>query len=142
MDFSSNLSNSLTYVFKSQIGQRAKYTANTGVGIVSTANANLDGTGTLVTLLTPGIKGTIIKKIIIKATGNTTRGMIRFFKVESASNRLLTEIEIPAKVATSKDQSFTAVIEADFFIQGLLKASTENAESFIITVEGLDIAFP
>ncbi len=62
------LSNSLTYVYRPEIGQRTKYTANTGTTIMSTANSNLDGTGTLYTDLTAGSSayGTLIKTIRVK----------------------------------------------------------------------------
>jgi hypothetical protein len=33
------------------INERVKYTANTGVGLLSAANANIDGTGTLVSII-------------------------------------------------------------------------------------------
>ena len=56
-----------------------QYTANTGKVLISTANSNLDGTGTLGTVLTAASNGTLIKAITVKAQVNTTEGMVRLF---------------------------------------------------------------
>ena len=45
--------------------------ANTGFVTISTANSNLDGTGTTALLLTAGNNGTLVKTLIIKAQNNT-----------------------------------------------------------------------
>ncbi|MFN8331326.1 MAG: hypothetical protein U0T81_08930 [Saprospiraceae bacterium] len=58
---------------------------NTGFVTISTANSNLDGTGTTTLLLTAGNDGTLIKSLIIKAQTSTSQGMIRFF-IKNASN--------------------------------------------------------
>jgi len=54
-------------------------TANTGIVTISVANPNLNGTGTLVTLITGAENGTIVKSVIVKAAMPVTTGMVRLF---------------------------------------------------------------
>lgn len=139
-------SNSLTYVYQSCIGERVNYTANTGTALVSAANSNLDGSGTLVTLLTAASGGSWVRKITIKATGETTRGMIRLFSEMPIgmfnAKFIIGEFEVPAVIPSSTAPAFEASYEVDFYFTNLLRVSTENAESFVVTAEALDIAFP
>ena len=144
------LSNSLTYVYKPEIGQRIKYTANTGTTTLITANSNLDGTGTLYTALTAGnssTNGTLIKTITIKGTKTTTRGMVRLYLKNSGlgSTSIITEIEIPAVVQVGIQETYEIGYEVDFMItkQWLLQASIQNgSEDMVIITQGLDITFP
>ena len=126
------------------LAQRVKYTSVTSIGIVSTANSNLDGTGTLTTLITGANSGTLIRRIIIKAQSSTTQGMIRFFFVANASVWIIREVEVSAINQASTDQSFIAIIEEPFLLSSTrsIKVSTEKAETFIITVEALNMTFP
>ncbi len=123
-----------------------QYTANTGMVTISTANANLDGTGTLGTVLTAsaaGTPGTLIKSVTVKATGNTTQGMVRLFIYDGTNTRLIAEIEIPAVTKGANDPAFEVRMETNFALKAtyLLKASTENAESFNVIAEGMDFAY-
>lgn len=53
--------------------ESTNYTANTGMQTVSTANSNLDGTGTLSSAIVTGASnGTVIKSITIKAQVTTS----------------------------------------------------------------------
>lgn len=83
-----------------------QYTANTGCVTISTANSNLDGTGTLGTVLTGASNGTLIKSIIVKAQTNTTQGMIRLFVNGGGATELIAEIEVPAVTKSSTDPSY------------------------------------
>lgn len=127
---------------------RAKYTANYGVGNVTTANANLDGTGSLATVLTAASNGTYIKRVIIKGQVSSTTGMVRLFITynngEISVTKLFREIEIPAVTKSSKRNSFSLEIPISFYLKAadILKASTENGESFNVIGEGLDITYP
>lgn len=125
------------------INERVKYTANTSTVVISTANSNLDGTGTLGTVLTAASNGTLIQRVTIKATGNTTRGMVRLFIYDGANNRLIEEVRVPTVTKSGIDHSFIAVVNLNYNLKTgyLLKASTENAESFSIIAEGLDWAY-
>ncbi len=120
-----------------------QYTANTGLVQISTANSNLDGTGTLGTVLTAGANGTLINSITVKATGTTTEGIVRLFLYDGTNTRLLNEIHVPANTPTSTNPSFEFVWNCDIKLQAswLIKASTQNAETFNIIAEGLDWAY-
>lgn len=141
------LSNSLQYVFKSEIGQRANYTVNTGTVVISTANSNLDGTGTTGIIISgTGTNGTIVKTITIKAIGTTTRGMVRIFNENRVTGDIdcIAEVEIPAIIPSSVDEAFYTCLEVDFHLTGShrFRASTQNAESFIVSGEGLNLDYP
>lgn len=120
-----------------------QYTANTGLVTISTANTNLDGTGTLGTVLTAGSSGTLIKTVTIKAQTTTTQGMVRLFVYDGTNTRLIKEIEIPpmtVNTTTGTDCSFERTIELNYKLKAtyILKASTQIGESFNIIAEGLD----
>lgn len=140
------LSNSLQYVYQSEIGERVNYTDNTGTTIISTANSNLDGTGTLATVITGASNGTLIRSITIKAIVTTTKGMVRLYIEDSGASftDLVMEVEIPAVVKSQLDQAFSVCMAVDFMLPSTykLRASTQNAESFIVTAEGSDMTFP
>jgi hypothetical protein len=121
-----------------------QYTANTGVVTISTANGNLDGSGTLGTVLTAstgtGMVGCIIKSVTIKAQGDTTQGMVRLFVSGGGSTELLAEVEIPAVTKSTVDTTFELYMETNYAIKAgyILKASTQIGESFNVFAEGLD----
>lgn len=110
---------------------------------ISTANSNLDGSGTLGTVLTGASNGTLVKTVTVKATGNTSQGMVRLFVWDGSNNRLLTEVEVPPITASSTDPAFEKVLRMDYVLKSsyILKASTQNANSFNIIAEGLDFAY-
>jgi hypothetical protein len=128
------------------MNERVKYTANTATASISTANANLDGTGTIADLITGASYGTLVKRIIVKATGNTTRGFVRvFYKAGlGATSMLLWEIPVPAVTRGTMDHSFVAELRTPFYLKAsyLLRVSTQNAENFIVMAEGLDMDYP
>lgn len=141
------LSNSLTYVYKSEIGERVNYTALTGMTEMSVANSNLDGTGTIYTVLTSAsTDGTLIKNITLKGIATQTKGMVRLYiQPDGGSNDLVAEIEIPARSQASIQETFAISIDVDFMLEYeyKLNASMENgSENMVIIAEGLDIAFP
>lgn len=120
-----------------------QYTANTGMVKISTANSNLDGTGTLGTVLTGAANGTLIKTVTIKATGNTSQGMVRLFIYDGANNRMLLEVNIPTMTAASTEPAFETNINLNYVLKSgyILKASTQVANNFNIIAEGLDYAY-
>lgn len=127
------------------LNQRVKYTAKTGIAIVSAANVNLDGSGTLVDLITGANSGTLVKRIIIKAQGTTTQGMVRIFHYDNVSATFLSrEIEIPAVTQLATSSTFIYVIDELFYLKSghKLKVSTQVGNTFIVTAEGLDITYP
>lgn len=122
------------------MAEETQYTANTGFTTITTANTNLDGTGTLGTVLTAGSKGTLIKTITVTSNGDCTQGMVRLFIYDGSNNRLFKEIEITATDASSVNPRFEVHLLTDFTLKSgyILKASTENADSFNVIAEGLD----
>lgn len=120
-----------------------QYTANTAMATISTANSNLDGTGTLGTVLTAAANGTLLKTVTVKAIVNTTQGMVRLFIYDGVNTKLIAEVEIPAVTKGANDTAFEAVLTLNFSMKAawVLKASTEKGESFNIIAEGLDWAY-
>ena len=118
--------------------------ANTGVGTISTANPNTDGSGTIVTIFTAGAlaNGSVVKTITIKALQNTHEGAVRLFISPDggATWVLLREVWIPQTTQSDFEPSYKQVIETDLDLQAgyLLGAATQNAEGFAITAEGTD----
>lgn len=119
--------------------------ANTGVATISTANDNLNGTGTLGTILaannsSEGFVGTMIDSITIKATQSTTEGMVRLFIYNGAVSRLYREIYIPAIIQTSVVGAFRASFQERLYLKPgeELRAATQNGESFNIVANGSD----
>lgn len=117
-----------------------QYTANTGMATISTANSNLDGTGTLATILTGASYGTLIKTVTVKAIVNTTQGMVRLFIDNSGTILLIAEIEVPAVTKSSNDPAFEITLPLYYTLKAgyILKASTQKAESFNVIAEGQD----
>lgn len=126
------------------LAERIKFAGNTKVSVLSTANSNLDGTGTIVTLITGATSGTLVKRITIKAQGNTTQGMIRLFFIGGTNIYLMKEIVIPAITQDATHQTFIAEINEPFYLKATfsLGASTEKGETFIVTAEGQDMTWP
>ena len=117
------------------------------IGQVSVANANRDGTGTLATIMTAGASGSRIDAIYLKAVGTTTAGMIRLFVHDGTNARLLTEVPVLAIVPGANAPSWEAQLNTNSLSQVLpillqsghsLRASTHNAETFNVMVQGGD----
>lgn len=118
---------------------------------VSAANTNRDGTGTTVLLCSgpssaqaSGV-GKRIARIIVKATGNTTAGMVRFYISTDGgtTKRLAAEVVVGAITVSATVQSFYSTVPEleGLVLQGQvssqncsLYASTHNAETFNIII--------
>lgn len=125
--------------------------AVTGVGVVSTANPNLDGSGSIVPIFAASSvgnsKGTLIKNITIKALQSTSiNGMIRVFLSADggATFSLMREVPVPQTTQSGFDPSFKQVIEMNFNLQAghIIGVSTQNSESFGVTVEAESWSYP
>lgn len=117
--------------------------ANTGLVNISTANSALNGTGVLGTVLTSpalSISGTKIDQIIIKATGNTTQGMVRLFVTNGVNTYLWKEVDVPNNIQSAVVEAFQTTISETLELNPgeSLLASTENAESFNVFANGID----
>lgn len=122
-------------------------TPKCGVGQVSVANTNRDGTGTIVTVFSAGASGSRIDAIDLKAVGTTTAGMIRLFIHDGTNARLLTELPVLALTPSATLPSWEAQLTTNNMSQVLpvilptgysLRASTHNAETFNVIAIGGD----
>lgn len=119
-------------------------TPHIGIGVISTANSNRDGTGTIETIFTAGADGSRIHRIIVKATVTTTAGTVRLFLYNGTNYFLMRELAIPAVTVSATQGAYDLVLEflgeraiilpASYSI----RASTEKAENFNIIIEGAD----
>jgi hypothetical protein len=108
-------------------------TPGTEVAQVTAANTARDGTGTVVTVLTAPASGTMVLRVVVKATGTTTAGMIRLFLYNGTNTRLYDEIPVLAITPTATVETFQAEVEYEDCIlpNGWeLRATTHNAETF------------
>jgi len=131
------------------MANQAQYvnTPKMGVGQVSTANTNRDGTGTIATIFTAGSSGSRIDAINLKAVGTTTAGMIRLFIHDGTNARLLTEVPVTALTPSATVPAWEAQLNTNTMTQVLpiilptgysLRASTNNAETFNVIAAGGD----
>jgi len=115
----------------------------TGLGVISAANANLDGTGTIVSIFTaPGLNssnGSRIKSITIKAMQSTNEGIVRLFIYNGSAYSLMKEIYIPQTTQSGFEPSFKVVLDQDFCLKPgySIGASTQLSQSFALTVEAV-----
>ena len=110
----------------------------TSTAIISAANTNRDGTGTLVTLVTAGTNSSRVERITVTATGTTTSGMIRFFVDDGTNIRLWKEINVLPATPSATVKAFAVELSGLSFILQTgrtIKASTHNAESFSLIAE-------
>ncbi|MCC7452927.1 MAG: hypothetical protein IT222_02075 [Crocinitomix sp.] len=143
------MSNSLEYVYKSEIGERTRYAANTGTTEMSVANSNLNCSCTLYTVLqSNSSNGTLIKTITLNGTKSITKGMERLYTESNDSTPIIdiiSEIEIPAISQYSIQESFAISIEVAFILQFQykLRASIQNgSENIIVIAERVGISYP
>ena len=127
------------------MAEETQYTANTGLTSISTANSNLDGSGALSTVLTAGANGTLVKSVIIKAITNTSKGMVRLFVDDNTGGnvRLIREIPVPSITKSSVTRTFEVKVDLNMTLQSgfLVKASTQNSDTFNLIAEGLDWSY-
>ena len=118
-------------------------TPRIGLGQVSSANTNRDGTGTIATILTGVAAGTKINEIVVEGTATTTAGMVRIYLHDGTNARLFDEFVVVAVTAAAS----TPVYRGSKVYQNLhlpssswsIRASTHNAETFNIIVLGADL---
>lgn len=111
---------------------------------ISTANANLDGTGTTGLLVTGRQAGTKVEAIVIKAAGTVTDGMIRIFLSFDAgvTKRLWREEPVSAATPSATAQAFMSVIQPSIVLEDdqRIYVSTEKAETFNVFAHGGDFS--
>jgi hypothetical protein len=119
-------------------------TVRTASAQINTANTNRDGTGTIVTVFTAGASGSRIETVEICATGTTTAGMVRLFLYDGTNYRLLREQPVYARTPSGTIAAFQIIVPFGDLSPCLLangwslRAATNNAETFNVTVYGAD----
>lgn len=109
-----------------------------GMGQVTAANPNRDGTGALVVLFTAGVNGARVDYVVVKAIVTTTAGMIRIYISDGVNIRLWDELSVAAIVPSGTVQAFRGVVQLGFQLPVgySIQASTENAEAANCFVHG------
>lgn len=126
-------------------------TPKLGVQTISTANTNRDGTGTIsAAIVTGAANGTRVRRIEVQATGNTTAGMVRLYLHDGTTAHLFLEVSVSAITPSAILAAFNyALAEGMSAAEAVLpmilpntwsiRASTHNAETFKVFVEGADL---
>lgn len=112
-------------------------TPKTYQGQLTAANANRDGTGTVVTIATAGANGLRIDDITIKAQVTTTAGMVRLFIHDGTNYRLWKEVPVTAITVSATVAAFEAsLIDLALILENgwSLRAATEKAEAINVIV--------
>lgn len=111
--------------------------------VLSAANTNRDGTGTVVVACTGAASGTKINEVVATATGTTTAGMIRLFLTVDGGTtwRLFDEIAVTAITPSGTVAAYRARRTYDNLIlkgtNDRLGVTTHNAEGFhVVTLAG------
>lgn len=113
-----------------------------GVGAISTANTNTNGSGTLVTVMSAGSSGTKINEILVQASSTVTAGMVRIFIFDGTTNYLFDEFPVTATIPSSSSAAYRLYKVYDNLVlpsEYSLRASTSNAESFNVMIWGADL---
>ena len=125
-------------------------TPRVGLGQLTVANTNRDGSGTVVTIFTAGASGSRIDKITAKAAGTTTAGIIRFYIHDGTNYRLLTELAVTAIIPSGTVLAWVgSVLNAEGALVSdvlplilptgySLRAAPHLAETFNIIAQGGD----
>jgi hypothetical protein len=110
------------------------------VGQVSAANTARDGSGTIVTIVSAGITGTLIELIRVVATGTTTAGVVRLFIHDGSNARLYAELLVTAITPSTSISVFESELIPSKPLSlptgYSLRASTHNAETFNVFASG------
>jgi len=127
--------------------------ANIGVGLLSTANSNLNGSGTTATCFTAGTVsggsvgifsgGCVVTGITVKASavnGTTAQGMVRLFLLRSSNYFILKEIEIPPTTQSGVLPTFSCTLPMRLPLDAgdSIVASTQNGDTFNVFVYGFN----
>lgn len=120
-------------------------TPRTSLVSISTANTNLDGSGTIATVWTAGASGSRIQNVVIKAIGVTTAGVVRLFVHNGSAAFLFHEELVSAITPSATVKAFSASVDfsqpgSELLLQSgySLRASTHNAEGFTVFAFGAD----
>lgn len=118
-------------------------TPKAAFALISTANTNRDGTGTIDTVITAGDKGTRIERIRIQATAGTTAGMVRLYLNDGTNSRLFQEVLVPVDSVGANNAAFSVEVSTSPYLVlppgWSLRAAPHNAETFVVHALGADL---
>lgn len=110
---------------------------------ISTANTGRDGSGTVGTVLTGVAAGTRIQEVVVQAGGTTTAGMVRLFLHDGSNYWFFDEVPISAITVSASVRAFRqSILYLNLVLPSnswSLRASTHNAETFVVTALGADL---
>lgn len=118
-------------------------TPNVGYGKVLTANPNLDGTGTLVTVFTAGAFGSIVDSLTLMHLGINVATVLRLFIKDGINYSLFFEETIAANASLSqvaKSVYYEYIFDPANGSGTNKKRLTLKANSFIVASVGTTIA--
>jgi hypothetical protein len=111
--------------------------------VVSAANTNRDGTGTIVDVVPTTTNGARIDRVTVTFTVTSTAGMIRLYVHDGSNYRLIKEIAVTAVTGSASVPEFTAewsrsdgLPVVDLPAGSKLGASTHNAEASVVVATG------
>lgn len=113
-----------------------------GIAQLTTANASRDGSGTVVTLYTPGTRGASISRVEFAAIANSAAGALRVYYYDGTNTRMLREVLVPATNTNATvgvwqgGVTFSPALAIEQ--NHLLKGSTLNGETFNVFTYGTD----
>ena len=113
--------------------------------LVSTANTNRDGSGTIVTIAQGSTAGFKVMEVVAQATVTTTAGMIRLFiSTDSGANwDLFDELPVSAITVGASTPASRAVKNFNNLVltgtSNRLGAATHNAEAHEVYALGADL---
>lgn len=112
-----------------------------GVAVISTANTNRDGSGTIETVFLAGANGSYIERIDICAAGTTTDGLVGLYLHNGSIAVLWREARIPAITPSASVPAFMRSTREWLFLPAgcSLRASTHKAEGFNVNAWGGDL---
>jgi len=117
-------------------------TPRLAVETISAANTNLDGTGTIVSLVTGVAAGTKIDEVVFKATETTTAGWVRLFVSDDGGTTWFMYDEFVVAAVTAPTAWRIKVLYDNLILPSTshkLGASTHVAETFNVIVHGGDL---
>jgi len=123
-------------------------TPKIGSAVISTADTSRTAPTNFGTVLTAGANGTRVNRIQVLATATTTAGTVRLFLHDGTNFRLIAEVSVTAITPSGTVQVFAASLADATNLDLLpivlpsgwsLRATTHNAESFVVTAHGADL---
>lgn len=129
--------------------ESTNFTANTGLGTITTGNTSMSGVSatTILTagIITTGWKGCRIDNIRLKAAGTIAVSIVRFFISDGTTTLLFKEVQVPGWEQVGTQSTYEYLIDMrEFKLQAgfSILATTDITQSFAITIDACDWKYP